>query len=149
MLPGMSAWHIVYTVLHPGMHSCACIGLCDTVSAVICVWHMCRRAYELAFASAYMFAGQRPVFKEIDEVTFKRPVDIGDLLRLTSSILHTQPSTQDPNKVSIPTLVPAPLRSDRQAASPSHFLRSVKHAGHASVTPHKAGLTMLDYLVCF
>lgn len=60
---------------------------------------MCRRAYELAFASAYMFAGQRPIFKEIDEVTFKRPVDIGDLLRLTSSILHTQPSTQDPNKV--------------------------------------------------
>lgn len=59
----------------------------------------CRRAYELAFASAYMFAGVRPIFKEIDEVTFKRPVDIGDLLRLTSSIVHTQPVSQDSDKV--------------------------------------------------
>ena len=59
----------------------------------------CRRAYELAFASAYMFAGVRPIFKEIDEVAFKRPVEIGDLLRFRSCIIHTEPSADDPNKV--------------------------------------------------
>ncbi|GAX82172.1 hypothetical protein CEUSTIGMA_g9600.t1 [Chlamydomonas eustigma] len=48
-----------------------------------------RRAYELAFATAYMFLGGRPSFIKVDEVSFKRPVDIGDLLRLRSRILHT------------------------------------------------------------
>ncbi|KAK9810539.1 hypothetical protein WJX72_012385 [[Myrmecia] bisecta] len=52
-----------------------------------------RRAYELAFATAYMFAGSRPIFVEVDEVTFQRPVDVGDLLRFKSCILHTQPGT--------------------------------------------------------
>ena len=33
-----------------------------------------RRAYELAFATCYMFAGVRPVFLEVDEVTFQSPV---------------------------------------------------------------------------
>lgn len=61
----------------------------------------CRRAYELAFASTYMFAGQRPTFKEVDEVTFMRPVDVGDLLRLRSCILHTQLSPPGSNKVHI------------------------------------------------
>ena len=46
-----------------------------------------------------MFAGQRPVFKEVDEVTFMRPVDVGDLLRLRSCILHTKPLSPDSDKV--------------------------------------------------
>lgn len=60
----------------------------------------CRRAYELAFATAYMFAGSRPIFVEVDEVTFQRPVDVGDLLRFKSCILHTQPS-KDGTRVSL------------------------------------------------
>lgn len=86
---------------------CACavqLQICDAEDAMTYAQHCCRRAYELAFASAYMFAGQRPIFKEIDEVTFKRPVDIGDLLRLTSSIVHTQPTSPDSNKVSMTAL---------------------------------------------
>lgn len=51
---------------------------------------MCRRAYELAFATAYMFSGTRPRFIMVDEITFQRPVDVGDLLRLRSLVLHTQ-----------------------------------------------------------
>lgn len=46
-----------------------------------------RRAYELAWATAYQFVGTRPVFVEVDEITFKRPVDVGDLLRLRSRVL--------------------------------------------------------------
>ncbi|KAK9809579.1 hypothetical protein WJX73_004048 [Symbiochloris irregularis] len=48
-----------------------------------------RRAYELAFATAYMFSGTRPRFVMVDEITFQRPVDVGDLLRLRSLVLHT------------------------------------------------------------
>lgn len=50
---------------------------------------MCRRAFELGFATAFMFAGARPIFDHIGEVSFLRPVDVGDLLRLTSKVLHT------------------------------------------------------------
>ena len=59
---------------------------------------MRRRAFELAFSTTYMFAGSRPEFLLVDEVTFQHPVDIGDLLRFRSAVVHTQqpvaPSTQ-------------------------------------------------------
>ncbi|KAL3139880.1 hypothetical protein ABBQ38_004174 [Trebouxia sp. C0009 RCD-2024] len=76
-----------------------------------------RRAYELAFASTYMFAGQRPTFKEVDEVTFMRPVDVGDLLRLRSCILHTQPSSPESNKVTIHTEVVASVAQPEKVTS--------------------------------
>ncbi|KAJ9519842.1 hypothetical protein QJQ45_014566, partial [Haematococcus lacustris] len=50
-----------------------------------------RRAFELAFATTYTFAGCRPEFASCEEVTFRCPVDVGDLLRFRSSVLHTVP----------------------------------------------------------
>lgn len=83
--------HVLLIMLVSSYHQTA-------LSAAHC--HSCLAgAYELAFASTYMFAGQRPVFKEVDEVTFMRPVDVGDLLRLRSCILHTKPSSLDSDKV--------------------------------------------------
>ena len=41
-----------------------------------------RRAFELAFATTYVFGGDRPVFKQVSDMDFLRPVDVGDLLRL-------------------------------------------------------------------
>ena len=49
----------------------------------------CRRAIELAFATCYIFAGSRPIFREVGEITFKKPVEVGDLLRLHSTVLYT------------------------------------------------------------
>lgn len=49
-----------------------------------------RRAFELAFSTAYAFAGQAPWFLEVDHVDFLRPVDVGDFLRLKSCILFTE-----------------------------------------------------------
>jgi acyl-coenzyme A thioesterase 9 len=54
----------------------------------------CRRAFELAHATTYLYAGSRPRFVRIDEVAFKRPVDVGDLLRLRSWAVH---SCRDPD----------------------------------------------------
>jgi len=57
-----------------------------------------RRAYELAFSTAYLFSGQVPRFREIDQCTFRKPVDVGDLVHFRSSvlfcsdILHENPS---------------------------------------------------------
>ncbi len=57
-----------------------------------------RRAYELAWATGFQFLGTRPVFVEVDEITFKRPVDVGDLLRLRSRVLWAAPKSTDPTQ---------------------------------------------------
>ncbi|KAG7949170.1 hypothetical protein I3843_13G048000 [Carya illinoinensis] len=48
------------------------------------------RAFELAFLTAYAFAGLVPCFLEVDHVDFLRPVDIGDFLRMKSCVLYTE-----------------------------------------------------------
>jgi acyl-coenzyme A thioesterase 9 len=47
------------------------------------------RAYDLAQATAYMFAGSYPNFSEVDRIEFTRPVDIGDLVRLRCRVVYT------------------------------------------------------------
>ncbi|KAI4334635.1 hypothetical protein L6164_019300 [Bauhinia variegata] len=49
-----------------------------------------RRAYELAFSTAYVFAGVAPHFVEVDHVDFVKPVDVGNFLRLKSCVLFTE-----------------------------------------------------------
>ncbi|XP_011010335.1 PREDICTED: acyl-coenzyme A thioesterase 9, mitochondrial [Populus euphratica] len=48
------------------------------------------RAFELAFSTAYAFAGLVPYFLEVDHVDFLRPVDVGDFLRIKSCVLFTE-----------------------------------------------------------
>lgn len=47
------------------------------------------KAYDLAIASCYLFAGKYPIFLESDRIAFKRPVNVGDLLRLRSRVIYT------------------------------------------------------------
>ena len=47
-----------------------------------------------------MFGGVRPAFKKVDEITFTRPVDVGDLLRLTSTVVHAAPLDAEQRRVS-------------------------------------------------
>ncbi|KAK7400665.1 hypothetical protein VNO78_11912 [Psophocarpus tetragonolobus] len=49
-----------------------------------------RRAFELAFSTAYAFAGVAPHFLEVDHVDFFKPVDVGNFLRLKSCVLYTE-----------------------------------------------------------
>jgi acyl-coenzyme A thioesterase 9 len=51
-----------------------------------------RRAFELAYATAYTFAGWRPTLSAVEEVAFLSPVDVGDLLTLKATVLHTSTS---------------------------------------------------------
>ncbi|KAF7845111.1 acyl-coenzyme A thioesterase 9, mitochondrial [Senna tora] len=48
------------------------------------------RAFELAFSTAYAFAGLVPYFLEVDHVDFLKPVDVGDFLRFKSCVLYTE-----------------------------------------------------------
>lgn len=51
-----------------------------------------RRAFELAFANAYVFGGAKPLFLEVDDISFDSPVDAGDLLVFNSRVLYTLPN---------------------------------------------------------
>ncbi|KDP35138.1 hypothetical protein JCGZ_10672 [Jatropha curcas] len=55
-----------------------------------------RKAFELAFSTAYAFAGAAPRFLEVDHVDFVKPVDVGNFLRLNSCVLYTE--LDDPTK---------------------------------------------------
>jgi acyl-coenzyme A thioesterase 9 len=74
------------------------------------------RAYDLALATCYTFAGALlsycknividskllvfvgayPRFQEVGEITFKKPVDIGDLVRLKSRVVYTSDDPVSP-----------------------------------------------------
>ncbi|KAL9270966.1 Acyl-coenzyme A thioesterase 4, mitochondrial-like protein [Drosera capensis] len=49
-----------------------------------------RKAFELAFSTAYAFAGGAPRFVEVDHVDFVKPVDVGSFLRFKSTVLYTE-----------------------------------------------------------
>ena len=49
-----------------------------------------RRAFELAYATCYVFGGARPRFVELDEVSFQSPVNVGDLTIFNSKVLYTE-----------------------------------------------------------
>jgi acyl-coenzyme A thioesterase 9 len=55
-----------------------------------------RRAFELAFASAYLHAGARPRFRQVEHVSFTAPVAIGALLRLNAIVILVQPEAPQP-----------------------------------------------------
>ncbi|GAB4824236.1 hypothetical protein N2152v2_011282 [Parachlorella kessleri] len=57
-----------------------------------------RRAYELAHSTAYLFAGTRPQAVEVGEISFQKPVDVGDLIKFKSCVLHAWQAAQDPGK---------------------------------------------------
>uniref|UniRef100_A0A7S1U6Y5 HotDog ACOT-type domain-containing protein n=1 Tax=Phaeomonas parva TaxID=124430 RepID=A0A7S1U6Y5_9STRA len=47
-----------------------------------------RRAFELAFTTAYLFGGRLPRFEEVDEVAFHLPVEVGELVQFESAVLY-------------------------------------------------------------
>jgi len=50
--------------------------------------YLMRLAYELGFSNASMFCRGRIRFLSLDEISFKLPVPIGSILRLTSLVLY-------------------------------------------------------------
>merc|ERR1719334_1504044 len=49
-----------------------------------------RQAFELAWINACSFSGQRATVRHIDDIMFKRPVEIGSLLYLNSQVVYTE-----------------------------------------------------------
>lgn len=50
-----------------------------------------RLAYEIGYSTAILFSGRTMRFMSLDSTTFKLPVSVGSILRLTSAIAHSMP----------------------------------------------------------
>ncbi|XP_033643173.1 acyl-coenzyme A thioesterase 9, mitochondrial-like [Asterias rubens] len=48
-----------------------------------------RQALELAYANAAVYCQTRPIFKSVDNIQFRKPVEVGDLLYLSSQVAFT------------------------------------------------------------
>ena len=66
-----------------------------------------RRAFELAHATAHLLSAVRPRPVLVDEIHFKRPVDVGDLVKVKSRVLRTWPLPGQPGKAAVHTQVQA------------------------------------------
>lgn len=59
-----------------------------------------RRAFELALQTTYQFSGCRPLLAKVHQITFRKPVDVGNLCTYTATVLHAWQSGRDPSKAS-------------------------------------------------
>jgi hypothetical protein len=53
-----------------------------------------RLAYEIGYSTAILFSGRTMRFLSLDSTTFKLPVPVGSILRLTSTVAHTIPGCE-------------------------------------------------------
>ncbi|XP_058739982.1 acyl-coenzyme A thioesterase 2, chloroplastic-like isoform X2 [Vicia villosa] len=86
------------------------------------------RAFELAFSTAYAFAGLVPYFLEVDHVDFLRPVDVGDFLRLKSCVLYTELHDPDQPLINVEVVahVTRPELRSSEVSNTFHFSFTVR-----------------------
>ncbi|KAK2651140.1 hypothetical protein Ddye_018629 [Dipteronia dyeriana] len=92
------------------------------------------RAFELAFSTAYAFAGMVPYFMEIDHVDFLRPVDVGDFLRFKSCVLYTKLENPDQPLINIEVVahVTRPEIRSSEVSNAFYFTFTVRPEAKAS-----------------
>ncbi|KAK1569127.1 hypothetical protein Q3G72_032845 [Acer saccharum] len=92
------------------------------------------RAFELAFSTAYAFAGMVPYFLEIDHVDFLRPVDVGDFLRFKSCVLYTKVENPDQPLINIEVVahVTRPEIRSSEVSNAFYFTFTVRPEAKAS-----------------
>ncbi|KAF8598813.1 Thioesterase/thiol ester dehydrase-isomerase, partial [Ceratobasidium sp. AG-I] len=56
--------------------------------------YLMRLAYEIGYTNAYLFTRAPLRFLSLDGIAFKKPVPIGSILRLTSTVAHTMTSDE-------------------------------------------------------
>jgi len=80
-----------------------------------------RMAYELAFGNACLFCKARPTFIAMDDVIFRRPVRIGDMVEFTSRIVYTPPKPDNCFLVMTVAEVIDPVTSTRDTSNVFYF----------------------------
>ncbi|KAK3515510.1 hypothetical protein QTP70_024205 [Hemibagrus guttatus] len=82
-----------------------------------------RKAYELGWTNACVFAGCRPVLVAVDDIMFRKPVEIGSLLLLSSQVCYTE---EHHVQVRVHTEVLDPLTRQHDTTNVFHFTFQVE-----------------------
>ncbi|XP_016482614.1 acyl-coenzyme A thioesterase 2, chloroplastic-like isoform X3 [Nicotiana tabacum] len=92
------------------------------------------RAFELAFSTAYAFAGLMPSFLEVDHVNFLRPVDVGDFLRFKSCVLYTEHENTDQPLINVEVVahVTRPEQRSSEVSNRFYFTFTVRPEAKAN-----------------
>ncbi|KAK7123726.1 hypothetical protein R3I93_021981 [Phoxinus phoxinus] len=98
-----------------------------------------RKAYELGWANACAFAGCRPTLVAVDDILFRKPVEIGSLLLLSSQVCYTEGMHV---QVRVHTEVLDPLTRQHSTTNVFHFTFHVEKEV-PSVVPQSYGESML------
>ncbi|XP_038066787.1 acyl-coenzyme A thioesterase 9, mitochondrial-like [Patiria miniata] len=98
-----------------------------------------RQALELAYANAAVYCQRRPMFKSVDSIQFRKPVEVGDLLYLASQVAYTESNYM---QLRVHAEVVDPRTGDRDTTNVFHF--TVKSSEPVqSVQPKTYGESML------
>ncbi|XP_048446999.1 acyl-coenzyme A thioesterase 2, chloroplastic-like [Pyrus x bretschneideri] len=100
------------------------------------------RAFELAFSTAYAFAGLVPCFLEVDHIDFLKPVDVGDFLCFRSCVLYTEVQNPDQPLINIEVVahVTRPKLRSSEVSNTFYFTFTVRPEAKAT----KDGFRLLN-----
>lgn len=79
---------------------------------------MMRQGFELAWGTAHVFAGSRPIFLASDDIVFRRPVPIGSIVVFDSHVACTEGETV---QVSVQADVLDPTAGTRECTNTFQF----------------------------
>ena len=82
-----------------------------------------RLAFELCFTNAAIFASRPMRFLSLDEITFRLPVPIGAVLRLTSKVVHTSRPEGPDDEAKAHIMVRAEVEEVETGVSPIRLSR--------------------------
>ncbi|XP_026416990.1 acyl-coenzyme A thioesterase 9, mitochondrial-like [Papaver somniferum] len=101
----------------------------DTCHGRIFGGFLMHKAFELAYSTAYAFAGLVPSFLEVEHVDFLRPVDVGDFLRFKSCVLYTELDNplQPLINIEVVAHVTKPELRTSEVSNSFHFTFSVRN----------------------
>jgi len=89
------------------------------------------KSFELAYAAAWSFSKARPFFLSLDEIQFRKPVEIGCILMFTSHVSYVPPaSTPSPSSlvVSVVAEIINPETGERTVSNTFHYTFTVQHS---------------------
>ncbi|KAK3086446.1 hypothetical protein FSP39_018538 [Pinctada imbricata] len=102
--------------------------------------YLMRKAYELAWANASLYCKSRPFVKVVDDIAFLRPVEIGQLLFMSSQVVYTKDSFL---QVKVHAEVVHPTQGVHFTTNDFHFTFDTKLVNLPSVMPKTYAESML------
>ncbi|ESO86416.1 hypothetical protein LOTGIDRAFT_195153 [Lottia gigantea] len=102
--------------------------------------YIMRIAFELAWANAALYSKSRPLVRIVDDIAFRKPVEIGSLLFLSSQVVYTEQSKM---QVKVHAEVVVPESGSRETTNDFHFTFDSKCDDLPQVIPKTYAESML------